>query len=56
MPAATADSVMADGQNAVATDADAESSTARQSASASDSFPQVQEAWAPGKLSGTERG
>ena len=38
------DSVMADGQNAVTTDADAESSTARQSASASDSFPQVQEA------------
>lgn len=42
----TTDSVMADGQNAVATDADAESSTARQSASASDSFPQVQEALA----------
>lgn len=42
----TADSVMADGQNAVTTDADAESSTARQSASASDSFPQVQEALA----------
>lgn len=42
----TADSVMADGQNAVTTDADAESSTARQSASASDSFPQVQEAMA----------
>ena len=40
------DSVMADGQNAVTTDADAESSTARQSASASDSFPQVQEALA----------
>ena len=36
----------ADGQNAVTTDADAESSTARQSASASDSFPQVQEALA----------
>ena len=42
----TTDSVMADSQNAVATDADAESSTARQSASASDSFPQVQEALA----------
>ena len=42
----TADSVMADGQNAVTTDADAETSTARQSASASDSFPQVQEALA----------
>lgn len=42
----TADSVMADGQNAVTTDADAESSTVRQSASASDSFPQVQEALA----------
>lgn len=41
-----ADSVMADGQNAVTTDADAESSTVRQSASASDSFPQVQEALA----------
>ena len=40
------DSVMADGQNAVTTDADAESSTARQSAAASDSFPQVQEALA----------
>lgn len=40
------DSVMADGQNAVTTDADAESSTARQSASASDSSPQVQEALA----------
>ena len=40
------DSVMADGQNAVTTDADAESSTVRQSASASDSFPQVQEALA----------
>ena len=38
------DSVMADGQNAVTTDADAESSTVRQSAS--DSFPQVQEALA----------
>lgn len=47
MPASiTTDSVMADGQNAVTTDADAESSTARQSASASDSFPQVQEALA----------
>ena len=42
----TTDSVMADGRNAVTTDADAESSTARQSASASDSFPQVQEALA----------
>ena len=42
----TTDSVMADGQNAVTIDADAESSTARQSASASDSFPQVQEALA----------
>lgn len=42
----TTDRVMADGQNAVTTDADAESSTARQSASASDSFPQVQEALA----------
>ena len=42
----TTDSVMADGQNAVTTDADAESSTARQSASGSDSFPQVQEALA----------
>lgn len=42
----TTDSVMADDQNAVTTDADAESSTARQSASASDSFPQVQEALA----------
>lgn len=40
------DSVMADGQNAVTTDADAESSAVRQSASASDSFPQVQEALA----------
>lgn len=40
------DSVMADGQNAVTTDADAETSTARQSASASDSSPQVQEALA----------
>lgn len=40
------DSVMADGQNAVTTDADAESSTVRQSASASDSSPQVQEALA----------
>ena len=47
MPASiTTDSVMADGQNAVTIDADAESSTARQSASASDSFPQVQEALA----------
>lgn len=47
MPASiTTDSVMADGQNAVTTDADAESSTARQSALASDSFPQVQEALA----------
>ena len=43
---ATADSATADSQNAVATDADAESSTARQSASASDYFPQVQEALA----------
>ena len=42
----TADSATADSQNAIATDADAESSTARQSASASDSFPQVQEALA----------
>lgn len=42
----TTDSVMADGQNAVTTDADAESSAVRQSASASDSFPQVQEALA----------
>ena len=40
------DSVMADGQNAVTTDAAAESSTVRQSASASDSSPQVQEALA----------
>lgn len=40
------DSIMADGQNAVTTDADAESSTVRQSASASDSSPQVQEALA----------
>ena len=47
MPASiTTDSVMADGQNAVTIDADAESSTARQSASASDSSPQVQEALA----------
>ena len=47
MPASiTTDSVMADGQNAVTTDADAESSAVRQSASASDSFPQVQEALA----------
>ena len=42
----TTDSVMADGQNAVTTDADAETSTARQSASASDSSLQVQEALA----------
>lgn len=42
----TADSATADSQNAVTTDADAESSTVRQSASASDSFPQVQEALA----------
>lgn len=42
----TTDSVMADGQNAVTTDSDAETSTARQSASASDSSPQVQEALA----------
>ena len=42
----TTDSVMADGRNAVTTDADAESSAVRQSASASDSFPQVQEALA----------
>ena len=42
----TADSATADSQNAVTTDADAESSTARQSASASESFPQVQEALA----------
>lgn len=42
----TTDSVMADGQNAVTTDADAETSTARQSASVSDSSPQVQEALA----------
>ena len=42
----TTDSVMADGQNAVTTDADAETSTARQSASASGSSPQVQEALA----------
>ena len=42
----TTDSVMADGQNAVTTDAGAESSTAWQSASASDSSPQVQEALA----------
>ena len=42
----TTDSVMADGQNAVTTDADAESSTARQSVSASDSSPQIQEALA----------
>lgn len=42
----TADSVMADGQNAVSTNADAAASAVRQSASASDSFPQVQEALA----------
>ena len=42
----TADSATADSQNAVTTDADAESSAVRQSASASDSFPQVQEALA----------
>lgn len=42
----TTDSVMADGRNAVTTDADAESSAVRQSTSASDSFPQVQEALA----------
>ena len=42
----TADSATADSQNAVTTDADAETSTARQSASASDSSPQVQEALA----------
>lgn len=42
----TADSVTADSQNAVATNADAAASTARQSASASDSSPQVQEALA----------
>lgn len=42
----TTDSVMADGRNAVTTDADAESSAVRQSASATDSFPQVQEALA----------
>lgn len=42
----TTDSVMAEGRNAVTTDADAESSAVRQSASASDSFPQVQEALA----------
>ena len=42
----TTDSVMADGQNAVTTDADAAASAVRQSASASDSFPQVQEALA----------
>ena len=42
----TTDSVMADGRNAVTTDADAESSAVRQSASASDSSPQVQEALA----------
>ena len=43
---ATADSATVDSQNAVTTDADAETSTARQSASASDSSPQVQEALA----------
>lgn len=42
----TADSVTADSQNAVATNADAAASAVRQSASASDSFPQVQEALA----------
>ena len=42
----TTDSVMADGQNAVSTNADAAASAVRQSASASDSFPQVQEALA----------
>ena len=42
----TTDSVMADGRNAVSTDADAAASAVRQSASASDSFPQVQEALA----------
>ncbi|WP_273419998.1 LysM peptidoglycan-binding domain-containing protein [Clostridium sp. AF02-29] len=42
----TTDSVMADGRNAVTTDADAAASAVRQSASASDSFPQVQEALA----------
>ena len=47
MPASiTTDSVMADGQNAVSTNADAAASAVRQSASASDSFPQVQEALA----------
>ena len=42
----TTDSVIADGQNAVSTNADAAASAVRQSASASDSFPQVQEALA----------
>lgn len=42
----TTDSVTADSQNAVTTDADAAASAVRQSASASDSFPQVQEALA----------
>ena len=42
----TTDSVMADGQNAVSTNADAAASAVRQSASASDSFSQVQEALA----------
>lgn len=42
----TTDSVMADGQNAVSTNADAAASAVRQSASASASFPQVQEALA----------
>lgn len=42
----TADSATADSQNAVATNADAAASAVRQSASASDSFPQVQEALA----------
>ena len=42
----TTDSVMADGRNAVSTNADAAASAVRQSASASDSFPQVQEALA----------
>ena len=42
----TTDSVTADSQNAVSTNADAAASAVRQSASASDSFPQVQEALA----------
>ena len=42
----TADSATADSQNAVATNADAAASAVRQSASASDSFSQVQEALA----------